>query len=1003
MKKMFFFVILLAVLCNETFAKELSLDSAIKALAEEITNSKKLGQWKRIVLTDFSDSIEIQNYIEEELTNKLINNFTIIDRKNLGILREELEFQNTGKVDPKDRLNIGSVLKADFVLWGSFKDGKLTIEVQKLDGASFVVSRDVDKNDFVLKNLEKNTLNRDCLIITCPRLPKRKDAVEIAVDSLSKKIRESTINKILVYNIFADRTNISDEIYTKIREKLSKKENVILISSRNNMGKIEAEKNFQASEVKFVGAHAIIYGNIRPIGKDYRLFLYAVNVETAKIIATHSQLIEGDEKIKDIDLPSKINKVDVEPLSSDKIIVSWEKIPNARSFIVYRTNSEDAGVQQIRTEANRITDIGLKHESKYCYSVQSRNTAGTSEKSEEKCETTYGAPRFDNEPEFKDKTENSVVVMWNKISGASEYNIKRCLGNQCNYPDLIANKLRDTIYKDTGLKNATSYKYFIEAKNTAGTSTSKGITVITKPKPPKIVAAEPRANRITLKWEDEQENISHYIVEREGYSEKSNNKEKEITGLKPNTSYQFRLKSVNLQNDESEFSEPFSIKTSGKPNAPDFMNIQIEPPTYSSYRTITINWGSVPKADKYFIYRNEDILDSTTEFSYRDNLRLEKGTKYTYKISAKNAAGESEKISRFIFAEPSEPKNITKTTIDTNLFLIKWESVQYASQYLIEYDINNSRNKKIDSTQGTSFRIKLPYSSILTFCISAQNETGKSDCSEKEIKTLDIPQKMDDLELKVLSANSIALGWSKVQDASEYRLYLCELNLFGKQSCDSLIYSGTNTSYIHKGLEANTKYKYAISAKNAAGESAKIEGEEKTYILPPVIVDIENIGSDSAKITWQKSDGAEYYKIYRNDSDRDIGYTESNEWVDNVEAKKEYSYHVSAVSRNREFPSETKKHKTLAKGTLVLINDNPSGNVISGYKIKSGSKIIEKSLYLTKNNEEPIQLPVDGTNCELYIITRESGEIKGDKKFKIEDGKEIIFKYKRTELLKTTR
>jgi len=317
-------------------------------------------------------------------------------------------------VDRASIKKIGSIYGADFVLWGSLKDGKLTIQAENVEKGTtdFSTFRSIKKDDDVWKNLEKNKY--DCIVM-CSDDSKIDAAVEIAISHLSSKAIEEGKNNILVYNIWADKNELSNNISDKINRILSNNKNIELITSRDKLGKIETEMSFQVSgEVdantikergKLLGANAIIYGNIRPIGNDYRLFLYAVNVENAKIIATHSQIIKGDKEIKNIGLPNKISGIKVEAISSDKIIISWENISNARNFIVYRINQNDIE-KQIPTGANGIIDLGLKSETEYCYYVQARNTSGIGEKSEQRCATTYGVPKFGykmNPPRGRDR------------------------------------------------------------------------------------------------------------------------------------------------------------------------------------------------------------------------------------------------------------------------------------------------------------------------------------------------------------------------------------------------------------------------------------------------------------------------------------------------------------------------------------------------------------------------------------------------------------------------
>jgi len=1016
--KNIFFVLLFAVFCNEVFAKEaLTLEAAIADMANEIMKSKKIGKWKKIVLTDFSDSIEFQNYIEEELTNKLINNFTIIDRKNLGILREELEFQkHTGKVDPTSIKKIGSVYGADFVLWGSLKNKTLTIEAENVQSAEIAFSKThTIKIDDIWKNLEKNKY--DCII--CFGESKIDTAVEIAISYLSKKIIEEQKKNILVYNIWSDKSKLSDDIYKQIKEILTTRTpgGVKLITPRDKLGKIETEMSFQASgEVdantikergKLLGAEAIIYGSIRPIGNDYRLFLYAVNVENAKIIATISQMIKGNKKeIEDIEKsrPSKVNGIKVEAISSDKIIISWDTISNARNFIVYRidTNGTNGIKKTISTGANGIIDFGLNKETEYCYYVQARNTGGTGEKSEQRCATTYGIPQFVyKQPIIENRTENSIKIRWDKVPGASYYNVKRSLKGEWKY---VGKNLRNINYTDTSdLKSSTIYKYYIEAVNSAGPGLTDVFEAITKPIPPKITATEIRADKITLKLEDKQENISHYRVE--GYPDKIYNKTWESPKLQPMTFYTFQLKSVNKDSAGNEFlsdySEQYSVKTLGRPSAPDFVKIKIDSTYYS--KTLKINWAPVDIADSYVIYRNGKEIGETVQTSYSDIYPREKGEKIIYSIFAKNAAGKSyENKSDFILTEPPEPNIIEIDTV-SNRFRIKWAPAPSAYTYHIKSSIGDT------SVFDTYFeKENLPYSSTLTYCVVAVNETGESGCSEKntiKFKTLDVPQKPSNLEAFALSVDSIELSWNAVQEAKYYVLYKCEADRHGRQSCDSLS-STSNTKYIHSGLKANKEYKYGIVAKNAAGPSDTVYIEKKTLILPPSkIKKEEEFGLDSVKISWQKSEGASYYKIYRKEDNGDsslVGnYVSKSEWIDNkIEAKKKYSYYVASVSEDgkENISTETVKHLTPAAGMLILKNESSSGGDIIGCEVKNGSKTtMRKDLYISPGREENVLLPVEGANAnyDLYITTNKIDKpiVKSEDKVKIKADEKATFSY----------
>ena len=1012
MKGIFLAIILLAF-CGNAFAKELNLNSAISDISDSLMklmkrDTTKIKKWNKIVLMNFSDNIEIQNYIEEELANKLVHGFTVIDRKNLGILREELEFQSTGKTKPSSREKIGSIYGAEFVLWGTFnfKDRKLTIQVENIKNGIIAFKQEefIKKDDDVLSNLEKNTTSKEffCSFKSCNIA--LDSAIKIAISDLTKKILEEKKNNVLVYDILADKSELSKNIHDKIEIFLTKYGGIKLLSNRNELDNIEKEMSFQVSgEVdsstikkrgELLEAQSVIYGNIRPIGNNYRLFLYAVDIKSAKIIATYSQIVQGDKKeIESFVPPNKVASIKVEPLSSDRMRILWEKIPNARNFIVYRIKNDSIVEQKFFTGANGIIDFNLKPETEYCYSVESRNTKGVGGKSVQKCAATYGVPKFYEEIKIKDKTENSVTLIWDKIPGASYYNVERCYENKCDY---VKKNIHDTVYKDDKLQNSTYYRYSIEAGNSAGLDKSKSTKVLTKPIPPvNIDAIYVFADRLKLKWEDKQKNIDHYMIE--GYSTGIHNKEVEIQKLKPETDYQFKVKAINNEG-ESEYSEPVKIRTAGKPHAPDSLKIKIDSNYYS--KTVILSWHPVSGADGYYVYRNNEKLRSTPEKSYEDNNynSFEKGTEYVYSVSAVNAAGESEKSSPVsILTKPTKPDIKSEENIGGNGFYVEWAPVKSAYTYrIVPYE--NGKKKSDTIITDTFFKkANLQYSSEYTYHIFAVNKSGESDPVEVKIKTLGAPQYDPGLKIVPVSKDSIMLKWNSMQDASHV-LYLCEKDRFNEDSYKKL-YEGKDTTYTHAGLKANTEYKYAIVAKNAAGESEKTCESGKTSIVPPTNIQIkEFIVLDSVKITWQKSEGANHYKIYR-DSEK-IGNTGNIEWTDKtIEPNKEYSYYVAAVDdKGREWPSEPKKHRTaVATGILVLKNENDKSDVIKRYEIKKGSEIITGDEPISAGESKEISIVVEKRKVYSISIINSQGEKKeGDEPFEISKDKKIVFTYRKS-------
>jgi TolB-like protein len=98
-----------------------SLDRAIQDAARNIEAALERGS-KVAVLNVNSDSESLADHIIEELTGTLVNGkkLVITDRKNLELIREEMQFQLSGDVSDESMQAIGKMLGAEYIVSGSF-------------------------------------------------------------------------------------------------------------------------------------------------------------------------------------------------------------------------------------------------------------------------------------------------------------------------------------------------------------------------------------------------------------------------------------------------------------------------------------------------------------------------------------------------------------------------------------------------------------------------------------------------------------------------------------------------------------------------------------------------------------------------------------------------------------------------------------------------------------------------------------------------------------------
>ncbi|MDR1429449.1 MAG: CsgG/HfaB family protein [Spirochaetaceae bacterium] len=99
------------------------LDDAIQNGAQEIESRLERGV-KVVVLNFNSPSTRFSNYVLDELTAALVNSgrLVVVDRQNLELIQQEMNFQMSGEVSDTSAQEIGMKLGAQSIISGSLED-----------------------------------------------------------------------------------------------------------------------------------------------------------------------------------------------------------------------------------------------------------------------------------------------------------------------------------------------------------------------------------------------------------------------------------------------------------------------------------------------------------------------------------------------------------------------------------------------------------------------------------------------------------------------------------------------------------------------------------------------------------------------------------------------------------------------------------------------------------------------------------------------------------------
>ena len=247
----------------------------------------------------------------------------------------------------------------------------------------------------------------------------------------------------------------------------------------------------------------------------------------------------------------------------------------------------------------------------------------------------------------------------------------------------------------------------------------------------------------------------------------------------------------------------------------------------------------------------------------------------------------------------STPKITKAESVDGGV-KISWNKSNGAEKYRVYYKGSKGWTRMVDTTSTSYIDKDVSSGKNYTYtvrCInsSATKFTSGYDSKGKSVKYISTP--------KITKAESVdggvKISWNKSNGAEKYRVYYK-----GSKGWTRMV-DTTSTSYIDKDVSSGKNYTYTVRCINSSAtkftSGYDSKGKSVKYISTPKITKAESVDG-GVKISWNKSNGAEKYRVYYKGSK---GWTRmvdttSTSYIDkDVSSGKNYTYTVRCLNKSK--------------------------------------------------------------------------------------------------------
>lgn len=359
--------------------------------------------------------------------------------------------------------------------------------------------------------------------------------------------------------------------------------------------------------------------------------------------------------------PNAPENFKVKETAADYIIIRWDKVKDATSYVISRadekSNGKMGGYSVIKTIDNMdITayknTANITAGKVYKYKIVAKRTEGNITKtSASKTVSAMTKPTNVSKVKVAKRTTTSVTIKWSKKADATNYVIQRSdegsNGKFSAYKTIKTAKKTTTAIENTGLKSGYIYKYKVKVKRTSNSvsnqSTGKTVTAVVSPAAPKkLINKKATTTKIKIAWSKVAKANKYEVYRKEAktkYTKLTTTKSRAFVDSKVTTgkTYKYKVRGIRTVKGKDYKGAFKALKTTTAVNGVNGVTVK----TY--LKRGLFSWKPTSGASGYEIAVKKSngkwLVKANTSYTNYLTGKLKTNKTYTFRLRSYKTAG----------------------------------------------------------------------------------------------------------------------------------------------------------------------------------------------------------------------------------------------------------------------------------------------------------------------------------------------------------------------------